>query len=80
MSAHTDPKANQAAADSSPNFWYEIIKISNWAASDSTVLLAMQLRKAVETIDTHWRTVAMEPGDKHGFGPYSLVLKAAHHG
>lgn len=40
----------------------------------------MQLRNAGEAIDTHWRTIVTESGDKHRVGLYAVAAKAVHHG
>lgn len=40
----------------------------------------MQLRNAGETIDTHWRTVVTESGDRHRVGLYAMAAKAVEHG
>ena len=40
----------------------------------------MQLRNAGEAIDTHWRTVVTESGDRHRVGLYAMGAKENRHG
>ncbi len=40
----------------------------------------MQLRNAGEAIDTHWRTIVTESGERHRVGLYAVAAKGVRHG